>query len=239
MMFDINQLWPQDILAVQDNVQVQESCETHQLRTERPVPKEQPADESSRVETEQCFKSHALPQSMLIKTNQNELDTRQSVSIEANVSSKSEPAYDHLEPTVKHSKPQAVLLASPPASQQDVQPSTEARSVPGRGQEGTNTGRPTRHRAAVAECSQDHADSLRQGQTRNDLRRGLPGSELDQMVCEHVRKQPEGRTSEVPPIRRESPAASTSVKKKTEPYLSHSAQVPVPSTMAKPVSPTV
>ena len=47
MMLNINQLWPQDILAVQDNVQVQESCETHQSRTERPVPKDQPADESS------------------------------------------------------------------------------------------------------------------------------------------------------------------------------------------------
>ena len=36
----------------------------------------------------------------------------------------------------------------------------------------------------------------------------------------------------------ESPAGTTNVKKKTEPYLSHSAQVSGPSVMAKPVSST-
>ena len=80
MMLDINQLWPQDILAVQDKVQVQESFETHQPRTERPVP---PADESSRVDTEQCFESHHCFQSMLIKTNHIEVECQPPVNVEA------------------------------------------------------------------------------------------------------------------------------------------------------------
>ena len=174
MMLDLNQLWPQDILAVQDKVQVQESFET-QPRTERPVPKDQPADESSSVDTEQCFESHHCFQSMLIKTNPIEVECQPPVNVEAESPLCADIRESHVKSIRKLSSSQAVKFDIPSASQRDVQSSTEARPVPGRSQEGTDAGRPAGHRTADVERSQDHANSLRQGKAWDDLRRSIPG----------------------------------------------------------------
>ena len=69
MLLDINQLWPQDILAVQDTVQVHGSDQVHSIPLESPDLQPPSAAKTSLRETEQCLKSQMHEESMLNKTN--------------------------------------------------------------------------------------------------------------------------------------------------------------------------
>lgn len=77
MLLDINQLWPQDVHAVQDIVQVQGLEKIQRPQSEYSAQNQEHAAQTSQSRAEQCFSDFATCESQVIKTNHSKENNHQ------------------------------------------------------------------------------------------------------------------------------------------------------------------
>lgn len=138
MLLDLNQLWPQDVFAVQDTAPPSGVFEIHSTQTSCAEQNQSPAEVVLQSETEPCFGSRAI-ESNLTKPNP--------IKIEKSSIRSQKPIVESFEPNAKldqssqPSSSQAPLCQRTPVSRNHVQFEPEACRLPGRDQERTPTGR--------------------------------------------------------------------------------------------------